>query len=215
MKFGIIGSGDVAQAIGHGLIQTGHEVLLGSRQTGSEKLKDWQVKNGERARTGSFKEAADFGEVVFLATLWSGTENALSMSEIHSFSGKILVDVTNPLDFSAGIPPKLSLGFSDSAGETVQRLLPDIRVVKALNIVGNGHMYKPSFPEGVPTMFICGNDDEAKQTVREILTAFGWDDIVDMGRIEKARLLEPLAMLWIEYGFLTNTWGHAFKLLRK
>jgi predicted dinucleotide-binding enzyme len=112
------------------------------------------------------------------------------------------------------MPPGLAIGHTDSAGETVQRLLPEARVVKAFNIVGNPHMYKPRFEEGRPTMFICGNDDSAKKVVTDILTAFGWESI-DIGGIEGSRLLEPLAMLWIVYYFRTNTGNHAFKLLRK
>ncbi|MGI0036654.1 MAG: NADPH-dependent F420 reductase, partial [Nitrososphaera sp.] len=117
-------------------------------------------------------------------------------------------------DFSKGMPPRLAVGQTDSAGETVQRLLPQAKVVKAFNIVGNAHMVHPDFPGGPPTMFICGNDNEAKRTVEMILDSFGWE-IVDIGGIEGSRYLEALAMLWIAYYFRTNNADHAFKLLRK
>jgi 8-hydroxy-5-deazaflavin:NADPH oxidoreductase len=119
------------------------------------------------------------------------------------------------LDFSEGMPPILAVGYTDSAGETVQRMLPNSKVVKAFNIVGNPHMVHPNFPGGPPTMFICGNDEDAKKDVIDnILTKFGWETI-DIGGIEAARLLEPLALLWITHYFRTGTGDHAFKLLRK
>lgn len=215
MKVGIIGSGDVGRALGHAFIQTGHEVTIGSREAHSEKLNTWKNDNGDKAHTGSFEEAAQFGEIIVLATLWSGTESAIKMSGNDHFANKIVIDVTNPLDFSGGVPPILAVGHTTSGGEMIQQWLPASKVVKTLNLVGNGHMYQPDFPEGKPTMFLCGIDAESKTIVHEILKSFGWNDVVDMGGIEKSRLLESLAMLWIEYGFVTNTWNHAFKLLRK
>jgi predicted dinucleotide-binding enzyme len=131
---------------------------------------------------------------------------------------KIVIDVTNPLDFSQpGMPPKLAIGHIDSGGETVQRLMPEAKVVKAFNIVGNPQFLHPNFPNGgPPTMFICGNDDQAKKTVIDIiLTKFGWNETIDIGGIEGARLLEPLALLWITHYFRTGNGNHAFKLLRK
>lgn len=215
MKVGIIGSGDVGQVIGHALVQNGHEVMIGSREMHSEKLNNWKSQNGEKAQTGTFEEAARFGEMLVIATLWSGTENALQMAGIEHFTGKVVMDVTNPLDFAGGVPPRLAVGHTTSAGEIIQNWLSGAKVIKAFNIVGNAHMYHPDFPEGKPTMFICGNDAEAKGTVQQLLQSFGWDDVIDIGMIEKSRLLEAMAMLWIEYGFATNSWNHAFKLLRK
>src|SRR5260221_8534043 len=142
----------------------------------------------------SFAEAASFGEVAVLATLWSGTENAIRLAEPKNLAGKVVIDATNPLVFKEGAPPALPLGFSDSGGEQVQRWLPASRVVKAFNIVGNQFMVNPQFPCGPPDMFICGNDDGAKKTVTDFLKAFGWP-VVDIGGIEGARLLEPLCIL--------------------
>jgi predicted dinucleotide-binding enzyme len=114
--------------------------------------------------------------MIILATLWDGTINAIRMSDpINNLAGKIVIDVINPLDFSKDMPPKLAVGHADSAGETIQRLLPDSKAIKTLNIVGNPHMIHPNFPDGgLPTMFICGNDDKAKKIVIDnILTPFG------------------------------------------
>lgn len=212
MKIGILGSGEVGQKLGDAFIATGHTVKIGTRSP--EKLSAWVAGHGGKASAGSFSDAASFGEIVVLATLWDGTPGAIKAAGAGNFTGKIVVDVTNPLDFSKGMPPHLALGHNDSAGETVQRLLPDARVVKAFNIVGNTHMFRPDFPGGPPTMFFCGNDGPAKKSVEEILDAFGWES-VDIGGIEGSRLLEPLAMLWIMHYFKTGSGDHAFKLLRK
>jgi len=211
VKVGIIGSGDVGKKLGDGFVALGHSVKIGTRDV--NKLAEWASKHGTHASAGSFADAARFGDIIVIATSWAGTTSALEMADPQNMAGKVVIDVTNPLDFST-MPPTLAIGRTDSAGETVQRLLPAARVVKAFNIVGNPHMYKPSFSEGRPTMFICGNDDSAKKMVTDILTAFGWES-VDIGGIEGSRLLEPLAMLWITYYFRTNTGNHAFKLLRK
>jgi hypothetical protein len=125
----------------------------------------------------------------------------------------VLIDATNPLNFGPS-GPTLAIGHTDSAGEQVQRWLPRTHVVKAFNIVGNAHMFRPSFPDGQPDMFIAGNDAAAKATVEKILTEFGWGTI-DLGGIEASRYLEPLAMVWITYYFRTRTYNHALKLLRK
>ncbi len=212
MKIGIIGSGDVGQRLAGGFIETGHEVKIGTRDP--QKMADWVAKHGSRTSAGSFAEAASYGDIVVIATLWAGTESAIRMADPKNLAGKTVIDVTNPLDYSKGLPPTLAVGHTDSAGETVQRMLPNSKVVKAFNIVGNPHMVHPDFPGGRPTMFICGNDEDAKKAVIGILTSFGWES-VDIGGIEGSRLLEPLAMLWITYYFRTGTGNHAFKLLRK
>jgi predicted dinucleotide-binding enzyme len=211
MKVGIIGSGDVGLKLGEGFSQIGHAVKIGTRTPG--KVASWLAMN-DKASTGSFSEAASFGEIVVIATSWQGTSNAIELAGHENFRGKVVVDVTNPLDFSKGMPPSLAVGHTDSAGETIQRLLPSARVVKAFNIVGNPHMLHPDFTGGPPTMFICGNDGKAKKIVTDVLAAFGWETI-DIGGIEGSRLLEPLAMLWIIQYFRTNNGNHAFKLLRK
>jgi len=214
LRIGILGTGDVGRALGHAFVSTGHEVRLGSREANNEKAAAWARQAGPRASAGTFPDAAKFGELVVVATLWGGTENALRLAGPDNLAGKVVIDATNPLNFPPNAPPELAVGHSDSGGERVQRWLPKARVVKAFNTVGHAHMFKPQFPGGPPDMFICGNDAAAKQTVTEILKDFGWPS-VDIGGIEGARLLEPLCILWVGYGLRTGTWNHAFKLLRE
>jgi 8-hydroxy-5-deazaflavin:NADPH oxidoreductase len=210
MNIGVLGTGDVGKALGNAFLATGHSVRMGSREAGSEKAAAWAAQ----ASAGTFAEAAAFAELAVLATLWSGTENALQLAGPDALAGKIVVDATNPLIYSPGHAPQLALGHSDSGGEQVQRWLPKARVVKAFNTVGYAHFYQPDFPGGPPDMFICGNDDAAKRTVTEILLSFGWPSI-DTGGIEGARLQEPLCVLWVGYAMRYQSTGHAFKLLRK
>lgn len=214
MKIGIIGSGVVGQTLGSGFVTLGHDVTIGTRKPDDAKLKLWAKEAGAKAAIASVAEAARFAELAVLATAWSGTENAIRLADPKNLAGKVVIDVTNPLVFAGSEPPTLALGWNTSAGEAVQRWLAGSRVVKAFNIAGNAHMFRPNFPDGPPDMFIAGNDATAKQKVTDILHSFGWGAI-DIGGIEGARLLEPLAMLWIVYGFRTNTWNHAFKLLKK
>lgn len=212
MNVGILGSGVVGQALGFGFLQARHVVRIGTRDPG--KLKDWIAKAGAGASTGTVAETAAFGELIVLATKWDGTEAVIQAADPARLAGKVVIDTTNPLDFSHGAPPRLALGHTDSAGEQVQRWLPKARVVKAFNIVGNAHMVQAQFPGGPPDMFICGNDADAKKTVFDICTTFGFVT-TDLGGIENARYLEPMAMVWVAYGFRHNTWNHAFKLLHK
>jgi len=212
MRIGILGSGDVGQALSFGFLQHGHTVKIASRTPDSDKLKAWQKKAGSEASTGELPEVAAWAELLVLATDWSGTENALNMAGPHYFAGKVVIDVTNPLIFEAGQEPRLERGFSDSGAEQVQRWLPEAKVVKAFNIVNNAYMVHPDFPGGPPDMFICGNDEAARKTVFKICQEFGWIT-TDLGQLKEARLLEPLCMLWTTYGLRTGTWNHAFKLL--
>jgi predicted dinucleotide-binding enzyme len=214
MKVGVLGTGDVGKVLASAMIQLGHEVKMGSREATNAKSAEWKQKNGERASTGTFADAAKFGEFIFLCTLWSGTENAIQIAGPENFKGKVVIDTTNPLVFEPNQPPRLALGHTDSGGEQVQRWISNAKVVKAFNIVGNAHMFHPKFEFGPPTMFTAGNDSEAKKQVTDLLTQFGWETI-DIGGIEGSRLLEPMCILWVGYGIKTGTWNHAFKLLRK
>jgi len=215
MKVGILGTGDVGRTLGNAFLATGHQVMMGSREAANEKALAWVqgAGAGSAASTGTFADAAKFAEVAVLALSWTGTENALKLAGAENLAGKVIIDAINPLNFGAR-GPELALGFSDSAGEQVQRWLPGARVVKAFNSVGYAQMFKPEFPDGPPDMFICGNNDAAKKTVTDILMSFGWST-VDVGGIEGARLLEPLCILWINYAMRAQSYSHAFKLLRK
>lgn len=214
MKVGVLGTGDVGRVLASGFIMHGHEVKIGSREPDSDKLKEWKANNGPSASTGSFADAAKFGEVVVLATLWSGTQDALTLAGPGNLKGKVVIDATNPLVFAENGPPSLALGWKDSGGEQVQRWLPGAHVVKAFNIVGNQHMVNPEFPCGPPTMFIAGDDEKAKGTVTDILRSFGWE-VSDIGGIEGARVLEPMCILWVVYAMRNRSRNHAFKMLHK
>ena len=209
MKIGILGSGDVGKSFARAFSATGNEVKIGSRSP--EKLAEFVAKN-KGVSAGTFKETAQFGDIVVLATLGKATEEAIALAEKPSFKGKVVIDATNPLEFAAGAPPRLFVGHTDSLGERVQRWLPDAKVVKAFNTAGNVLFYKPQLPGGPPDMFICGNDADAKKAVSQICKDFGWG-VIDVGGIDGSRYLEPMCMTWVLHGVLSGTWMHAFKML--
>jgi predicted dinucleotide-binding enzyme len=216
MNIGVLGTGDVGKALGTAFVALGHEVRMGSRSAANEKALAWVKETGAKASAGTFADAAAFGEIIVLATLGEANESALEMAGPENFRGKLVIDTTNPLDFSQGVPPTLSVAGNDSAGERVQRLLPEAQVVKAFNTVGHAHMFRPDFPGGPPTMFICGDDGGAKQRVGEMLREFGWE-VADIGGIQSSRYLEPMCLVWVIYAFGSSppTWDHAFKMLTK
>jgi 8-hydroxy-5-deazaflavin:NADPH oxidoreductase len=214
MKIGIIGSGIVAQVLGKAFIAEGNEVMLGSREPGKDAVKKWK-SGSPGAKTGNFSEAAAFGELIVLATAGHAAHSALELAGFKNLVGKTIIDVTNPI---AEAPPvngvlKFSSSINRSLMEDLQEFVPEAKFVKAFNSVGNAQMYKPKYREGKPTMFICGNDEEAKKKVSQILDQFGWET-EDMGKVEAARAIEPLCMLWCIPGFRKNQWTHAFKLLK-
>jgi predicted dinucleotide-binding enzyme len=214
MKVGIMGTGDVGRALGRAFLTLGHEVKLGSREPNNAKAVAWAKEGGPKASPGTFAEAAEFGEIVVLATLGAANVAALQAAGPDRLAGKIVIDTTNPLVFSKGAPPTLALSGNDSGGEQVQRTIPKSKVVKAFNIVGNAHMFRPDFPGGPPDMFFCGNDEDAKKRVSELLTEFGHHP-VDIGGIESSRYLEGMCIVWVLYALKMGGWNHAFKMLRK
>ena len=215
MKIGIIGSGIVGRVLASGFLKEGHQVMLGTRNIGKEGVVKWKNEN-KNGLLGSFQETAQFGEIIVLAVSGLVVEDAISLAGKAHLSNKIIIDATNPI---ATVPPengvlKFFTTLEESLMEKIQKQLPDAKVVKAFSCVGNGLMYKPNFNGSIPTMFICGNDDPAKKTVTDILTSFGWET-EDMGKVEAARVIEPLSILWCIPGFIRNQWTHAFKLLKK
>ena len=214
MRVAILGTGDVGRALGKGFVTLGHEVKMGGRSASNEKALAWAKEMGDKASAGTFADAAAFGEIIVLATLGMANESVLQAAGADNLRGKIVIDTTNPLDFSGGVPPRLAIAGNDSGGEAVQRLVPDSQVVKAWNTVGNPHMFRPDFAGGPPDMFICGNDDSAKQEVGKLLGDFGWG-VIDIGGIEGSRYLEGLCMVWVLHGVRSKTWDHAFKLLTR
>lgn len=214
MKIGILGSGDVGKALAIGFASRNHDVMIGSREP--EKLQECISEQKGRIAAGTFEEAAKFGGLVVIATLFSGTKHAIELAGPANFAGKPVIDCTNPLRFEEGKMPALSIGFDNSAGEEVQRWLPNAKIVKALNIIGNQFMVDPKFPGGPPTMFIAGDDDGAKKTVTELIESLGWQGAVaDLGGIEESRYLEPMCIVWVHYGLRNGSWDHAFKMLTK
>lgn len=213
-KIGVLGTGDVGRVLASGFIAAGHEVVLGSRDAANPKAVEWAEKNGPRASAGTFADAARSADVVVLALLWTATPNALELAGPDNFAGKVVIDAINPLDFSKGAPT-LSVGTTDSAGEQIQRMLPKARVVKCFNTVGNQHMVNPSFRDGAPEMFICGDDEGAKQAVTDLCKELGWRGTVDIGGIAGARYLEPMAMVWISTWIKTKSGDHVLAMLRK
>ncbi|MGC3999356.1 MAG: NAD(P)-binding domain-containing protein [Anaeromyxobacter sp.] len=213
MKVGVIGSGVVGQVLADGFLKHGHEVLRGSREPA--KLADWKAGAGPKARTGTFAEAAGFGELVVLAVKGGGAAAAVDACG-GALDGKPVIDATNPI---AEAPPvngvlQFTTGPNQSLMEALQARAPRARFVKAFSCVGNALMVNPQLQGGKPTMFICGNDDAAKAQVRTVLDQFGWET-EDLGKAEAARAIEPLCMLWCIPGFLKNDWVHAFKVLRR
>jgi predicted dinucleotide-binding enzyme len=211
MKVGVIGSGDVSKSLAAGFLKHGHDVMMGTRDQG--KLADWLAQH-RGARAGSFADTAKFGELVVLAVKGTVALEALRAAGAANLAGKPVIDAVNPI---ADAPPvngviKFFTNHDESLMERLQREFPQAHFVKAFNSVGHALMINPQFKGGKPTMFICGNDEAAKRTVRGIIDQFGWET-ADMGKVEGARAIEPLCMLWLIPGFLRNEWSHAFKLL--
>ena len=212
MKIGVLGSGDVARVLAAGFLKHGHQVTIGSRSPG--KLDDW-VKENPAGASGSFSDAAAFGELVVLAVKGKVALEALRLAGAANLAAKPVIDATNPIEDGPPVHGVLPF-FTDPAGslmEMLQREFAGAHFVTCFNSVGAPLMVNPRFAGGQPTMFICGNNDEAKKTVTGILDQFGWET-ADMGRAEAARAIEPLCMLWCLPGFLRNEWDHAFKLLK-
>jgi predicted dinucleotide-binding enzyme len=212
MKVGILGSGGVAQVLGAGFLKHGHEVKLGSREP--DKLKTWAAQH-PRAELGSNAEAAQFGELLVLCAKGTAAAESLRLAGTANLAGKTVIDTTNPI---ADAPPTHGVlsyftSMNESLMERLQREFPDARFVKAFNSVGGALMVNPPFKDR-PTMFLCGDDEAAKQTVSRVLEQFGWEP-ADMGKVEAARALEPLCILWCLPGLARGDWSpRAFKLVR-
>ncbi len=211
-RIGILGSGLVAQTLGAGFIKHGYEVMLGTRD--KSKLTDWQAGDGNGAQIGSFTEAATFGEIIVLAAKGTAAKTVLELAGAENIKGKTVIDAVNPI---ADVAPENGVltyftTINESLMEQFQTAYPQTIFVKAFNSVGSAFMVNPTF-ESKPTMFICGNNEEAKKEVSEILDIFGWET-ADFGMVESARAIEPLCMLWCIPGIAKNEWTHAFKLLK-
>lgn len=210
---GVIGSGVVGRVLAAGFVKHGYPTLLGTRAP--EKLAAWTAEAGRGVRVGTVEEAARFGATLVLAVKGGAAEAALAAAGRENLDGKLVLDATNPI---ADAPPqggvlKFFTSLDESLLERLQAAFPAARLVKAWSMVGNALMVDPQLPGGPPTMFVCGNDAEAKREATRILGQFGWE-AEDFGGAEAARAIEPLCILWCIPGFLRNDWVHAFKMLR-
>lgn len=212
-KIGILGSGAVAKVLASGFLKHGHEVMVGTRTL--SKLDEWKAAN-TKGKTGSFEEAAAFGDIIVLAVKGTVAAEVLNIAGRQNLGGKTIIDATNPIAVSAPINGVLNFftKMDSSLMEELQKNVTDAHFVKAFNSVGSAFMVNPDFGGVKPSMFICGNNENAKDQVKKILEVFGWE-VEDMGKAEAARAIEPLCMLWCIPGFLNNQWSHAFKLLKK
>jgi 8-hydroxy-5-deazaflavin:NADPH oxidoreductase len=203
MKTGVLGTGMVGEMIGTALIQKGHEVMMGSRTTNNEKAAAWAAKNGNKACHGMFEDAAKFGDIIFICVNGSIAADVLQQAGADHFINKVVIDLTNPLDFSNGFPPSLLPNYCNtySLGEEVQKILPAAKVVKALNTVTASLMINANLVNnGYHNLFICGNDIDAKNTVKHFLADnFNWKPelMIDLGDIKSSRLTEGMIPFWV------------------
>ena len=213
VKVGILGSGDVGKVLAKGFLKNGYQVAIGSDHP--EKLAEFKRENPEM-ETATFEQAAQSGDIVVVCVKGTVAEKIVEKVKRH-ITGKTVIDTTNPI---ADAPPQTGVlkyftSLEESLMERLQTIAPDAQFVKAFNSIGSALMVNPEFGDDTkPTMFICGNNDDAKKKVHEILEKFGFE-VEDMGKAESARAIEPLCMLWCIPGFLRNEWAHAFKLLKK
>lgn len=201
MNIGILGTGIVGRTLGNDLTRKGHKVCLGSRTLDNVNAAEWVRENGASGSQGRFDDAAKFADtLVFLAVKGEHALDALEQAGAKNLKRKILIDVSNPLDFSRGMPPRMLYCNTDSLGERVQSTLPDTKVVKALNTLNCEIMLQPDKVPGEHDLFICGNDPVAKQSVSEFLESFGWNEqnIIDLGDITSSRGTEMVLPLWIQ-----------------
>jgi len=209
MKIGVLGTGMVGRSIATKVADLGHDVMMGSRTADNEAAAEWAAAAGSGASPGTFADAAAHGEIVFNCTAGVGSLEALALAGPKNLAGKTLIDVSNPLDFSQGMPPSLFVSSTDSLAEQIQRAFPEARVVKALNMVNHEVMVEPSKVPGDHDLFICGNDDSAKKEAVALLESFGWpaERIQDLGDISGARGMEAYLLLWLRFWSAYGT-GH-------
>ncbi|MDB4871139.1 MAG: hypothetical protein JWL97_2143 [Gemmatimonadales bacterium] len=197
MRIGILGTGVVGKTLGAKLAKLGNDVKMGSRASGGDKATGWVKLTGGKSSEGTFAEAAAHGEIVFNCTAGAASLEALNAAGARNLEGKTLVDVSNPLDFSKGMPPTFTVCNTDSLGEQIQRAFPTAHVVKSLNTVTAAVMADPSIIPGVHDMFVSGNDAKAKAQVMNLLkTELGWKEVIDLGDIKGARAQEMHLALW-------------------
>jgi hypothetical protein len=216
MKIAVFGTGNVGETLGSKLVELGHEVKMGSRTANNEKALAWVKKAGAKASTGTFADAAKFGELIINATLGAGTIEAFKMAGAENSAGKVILDLSNPLDFSKGMPPSLFISNTDSLGEALQREFPKARVVKALNTMWCGLMVNPRQLGESHHAFVAGNDPAAKEAVKQLLQGFGWkpEELLDVGDITAARATESVLPIWLRLYGTMKTGAFNLKVVR-
>jgi hypothetical protein len=214
MKIGILGSAGVGQSLATGFAANGHDVVMGSRNAGKKELKEFASKAEGKIAVRTLADAAAHGELLVLCTLGAAAEGAIDLAGPRHFDGKVVIDVTNPLDFSKGMPPSLFVVGTDSLGERIQRKVPKAKVVKCFNTVNQDTMIHPRMKEGLPDMVIAGDDDGAKKVVAGLLKEFGWAAPIDIGGIQEARWLEAFTALWVRVAMKVGSWSVAARFLR-
>lgn len=233
MKVGIFGTGVVGRTLAAKFVSDGDsrrdafaEVMIGTRNVeetlaksqadalGNPSFKEWQ-KNNPKVKLGTFADTAKFGEMIILATFGDAAKNAIDLAGKENFAAKIVIDTTNPLDVSKGVPPGFTAAPGNSLGEQIQKHIPQAKVVKTFNTMSVHIVVSPKREEGDPVLLLAGNDESAKKYVGAIAKKWGWKDLVDFGDISESYWLETFAMIWIYYAFKNNSWTHAFKLLKK
>lgn len=217
MKIGILGTGAVGKIIGNKLIQLGHEVKMGSRTADNEKAAAWVQAAGQHASQGTFADAARHGLILFNCTSGKVSIDALKLAGAENMKGKLLIDLSNPLDFSKGMPPSLTVSNTDSLGEQIQRAFPEVHVVKTLNTLNNQLMVNPgAVAGGDHDIFLCGNDADAKTKAKELLKTFGWKEehILDLGDITAARGTEQILPIWVRLMGTLGTPMFQFKIVK-
>ncbi|MBS1518886.1 MAG: NAD(P)-binding domain-containing protein [Bacteroidetes bacterium] len=208
-RIGILGSGIVAKSLANGFIKNDHQVMMGTRSP--EKLKDFS----DKVMIGTCEDTASWGEIIVLAAKGKAAEEVLKSAGSGNLMGKTIIDATNPIEDTApenGVL-KFFTDLNESLMEKLQKIYPESNFVKCFSCVGNAYFTDPDFNGEKPTMFICGNDENAKKETTEILETFGWE-WEDMGKAESARAIEPLCILWCIPGFRSNEWNHAFRMLK-
>jgi 8-hydroxy-5-deazaflavin:NADPH oxidoreductase len=217
MRIGVVGTGIVGRTLAGKLVELGHEVRMGSRQAGNENAVEWAREAGDGASEGTFADAAEFGELLVNATGGRVSLDALGMAGAENLAGKVLIDVSNALDFGDGRPPVIGVSVDDSLGERIQAAFPEAKVVKALNTMNASLMVAPGSLDEPTNVFVCGNDDDAKRAVIELLETFGWlsGDIVDLGDISAARGAELYVALWVRLMGALGTAGFNIRVVRE
>lgn len=217
MKIGVLGTGMVGNTLGSRLVQLGHQVMMGSRTANNEKAAAWVANHGALASQGTFADAAAFGELLLNCTKGQFSLDVLNLAGEDNLNGKVLIDISNSLDFSKGMPPTLSVCNDDSLGEQIQKAFPKLKVVKSLNTLNAALMAEPQkLASGDHDIFVCGNDADAKKQVTQLLNQMGWDTkhIIDLGDITNARGTEQLLPIWVRLYGTFGTPMFQFKIVR-